>query len=143
MFKQLALCGAILLSLTSCLSKTNNSLSISQIHTKASGSYLVHGTCYNRNGYVSISDNTGSIRANGNVRCYGTYGAARIRKQGTNTQVVKFNPIRTVDKTYKVKAFKPGGYAVINKDGNEHTVKVIGKGLTPFVIKTSEGYERL
>jgi len=144
MFKQLALAGAIVLSFTSCLSKTNNSISVSEIHQKVNGTYLVHGTCYNRDGYISISDNTGSLSGRGNVNCYGTYGAARVRKQGTNTQIVKFNPIRKVGKTYRILEHKSKSYVVIDKDGTPTTVKVSGRGFTPFVVEINGSeYERL
>lgn len=142
--KILSLIGlsTLLIFLSNSIS-TNNSLSINELHQKSNGSYLIHGTCYSSGRQITISDATGSVSANGQTICYGTYGAARVVKEGVNTRIIKFTPIRVVKNTYRIEKDLINSKALINKNGALVEVKVVGKGFSNYVIETSGGYERL
>lgn len=141
-FMSLAILGALLVGASSCVN-TNNSLKVSELHQKSNGSYLIHGNCYSKSGEVTISDSSGSVSASGQTICYGTYGAARVVKEGTNTRVISFTPIKVVRDTYRIEKFLPNNKALITKEGTSVEVPIVGQGFSNYVIETSKGFERL
>lgn len=143
MFRYVALAGAILVSFTSCLSKTNTSSTIGDALLNSGGSYIVHGNCYSSNGSVTVSDGTGSIEAKGRMNCNGEYGEIHIIRQGNSSRVVRFKPVKEVSSRYRILRFESKEYAIIDKNGTEETVRVIGRGWTNWVVETPDGYERL
>lgn len=146
----LLLLGAIILSIGNMLGgNSNNSISIGELHTKSTGTYLIHGKCLSKDNSVIMTDSTGSVELEGSAICYGVYGKGLVQKAGSNLRLVKFNFIEEVkSKRYRIlKTFNypDGVYAKV--DLESEGIKVIklipSYGMSNYVIKTSTGYERL
>lgn len=145
----LILLGAIILSIGNLLGgNTNNSISIGELHTKAAGTYQIHGKCLSLDNSVIMTDSTGSVELEGNTTCYGVYGKGLVQKGGPNLRLLKFRFIEEVKsnryKILKTFNYPDGVYAKVDLGDEIKVIKLLPSyGSSDYVIKTSTGYLRL